>query len=243
MSLLSCILHFSLKHIGIATIYYITFFYIYYGTKIGIKRDNENAYNEARIKELELNNNDINNNNNNSIKKTNNIAHSNSYAEILSASNISVDEDSNVNEILDIINVLQSLHIKGFFIYIIYITTIITIDIKILIDIYKNKNNNKYNIDNIYNDNIYNMEKDNNGEWIYKCPTIPYDGIFNLFEFLLLILLLLKIKTVLKYVYIFKLVKYLCYSGYVWIAMGPLINVMNYYINALYTLNKYYIIN
>jgi len=71
-----------------------------------------------------------------------------------------------------------------------------------------------------------NLEQDNNGEWIYTCPTLPFDEILNIVEFLFLILLIMKVKKVWNYKYIFSLTKYLSYTVLVWVAIGPLVNVI-----------------
>jgi len=99
---------------------------------------------------------------------------------------------------------------------------IFTIFISIL---YKYLENNNENLT---------IVQSNNGQWYYKCNLETADTIYSSIELLILILIMIKGKTVLLYEGVFKCNKYIVYSSSVGIVFGPLANVNIIYLFILY---------
>jgi len=109
MSLLSCNLHFSLKHIGIVMIYFIVFVFIYSGSKMGVDKNFEGSSINSKLgsskrisvigSSLRTSNSNVNLGSNSSINGSNsNIkALSNPNIKANSNSNINVASNSNIN--------------------------------------------------------------------------------------------------------------------------------------------------
>ncbi|OUM59930.1 hypothetical protein PIROE2DRAFT_63457 [Piromyces sp. E2] len=67
-----------------------------------------------------------------------------------------------------------------------------------------------------------------NGEWYYKCNLETFDIIYSSLELFILIIIMIKGRTVLLYEGVFKCTKYIVYSSSVGIVFGPLANMISY---------------
>jgi len=133
-------------------------------------------------------------------------------------SNSKMDSSNNMMEINDFvvkkIKKVNSLFYEVFTIYIIFFISIILIIFG---------NNKKFNNDK---NALVQNEK---GEWFYKCALEDYDLIYNLVEFFVFLILLIKGEKLIKYEGVFKCTKYITISMMIGIVIGPLINVKNIY--------------
>ncbi|OUM58405.1 hypothetical protein PIROE2DRAFT_64434, partial [Piromyces sp. E2] len=169
----------------------------------------------------------VSNSNNNIVTNSNDnkVSNSNENVISLSSSTLSVGDENDYNKILlKKIKYVHSLYVKGLFICLVFAVVIFVTITKAMID--ENKKDDEKEDDENYDSNNQHLEQDTNGEFIIKCPILPYDEILNLFEFLFIVLLLTKVKKSWNYKYIFRITKYLHYAVIVWIAIGPLTNVM-----------------
>jgi len=207
---LYCGLHNIFKHMGIELIYFVSLLYIYSGCLLGVdvivKKTNSNlalsSYSEIntlkKIEEL-LNNNNISSkisSSKDSIKKS-----ENSISEL--------NKNKKRYKFLKLLKRLRSLYIKGISMCIIFCIVNIFI-----VFIYIKKSNRDYQI-----------VQDNDEKWIFTCPFNDYDLIINIFEFLLVSLLLKDSKKLWTLTGVFKNSIYMGYGVIIWTATGPLINV------------------
>ncbi|ORX56013.1 hypothetical protein BCR36DRAFT_175699 [Piromyces finnis] len=234
----NCALYFLFKHIGIFTILCIFYIYVIMGSKLGIVNKQDNKYllvssnisleknkpYNVNANNYSYNDHNDNNNNNDNIEEINQqieiklsmIKSSNSN---LKKSKSSIDK-KNENKILKRnIKQVHSLIYEILFIYPIYIASIITV---IIFKYFKNENYNDANI-NYFNQN-------NDGYWSYQCPLNKSDFVYNLISLLLLIVVLSNGKTIINYECIFKCTRYITYSTYVFVVLGPLINIVGFVI-------------
>lgn len=201
-----CSLHLILKHAGIGLIYIILFIHIYSGIELGVKDSKD-----KKLKVISMN----------SDKDINEIYESLESLKIKRQSNIieskpielsvnSSRQNISFNEVMKNIKKTHYLYIEGLFLYTIFITiTIIYITTKT----FKYKSRNR-------------LEQDNSGYWLYMCPSEKYELIVNIFEFLFIFILLLKIKKLWNLKCIFKNTKYISYAIIIWTATGPFFNVL-----------------
>ncbi|ORX76881.1 hypothetical protein BCR32DRAFT_270995 [Anaeromyces robustus] len=67
------------------------------------------------------------------------------------------------------------------------------------------------------------------GKWHYECPLIRINLILSSIEFIFILYLLVLVMKTWNYIYIFKHIKYIGYSLFVWITIGPVINLISYF--------------
>jgi len=120
--------------------------------------------------------------------------------------------------------------VHSFYTEVIYLFIIINIINIMLIALYARKTD-KY------------LQVEYNNYWRYECPLNHIDVIANLITFTCIIYLLVIILKIWNYVYIFKFVRYISYSTFLWIVLGPITNVNIIYIYySCYYVKKYFII-
>jgi len=124
----------------------------------------------------------------------------------------------------------QSTFIEVHVIYPIYI--LITLLVSILIIINEKRTN-------IKGENII---QSRNGEWMYKCNNNNIDIIYHFLEFIVLLITLKKGLKILKYECVYKCTKFITYSSIIGIALGPLVNVIIFYMLILYIYIYIYIL-
>ncbi|ORX82768.1 hypothetical protein BCR32DRAFT_292411 [Anaeromyces robustus] len=73
-----------------------------------------------------------------------------------------------------------------------------------------------------------NQVKDINGRWMYKCSLYQFGFIIDILEFMLVLILILRIMKTWGYTYVFKCLKYIGIASIVWFTLGPLINILSY---------------
>jgi len=93
----------------------------------------------------------------------------------------------------------------------------------ILISFFEYMSNKK---DNDINNSII---KNKNNEWSYKCNLSNMDFAYNSLELIYFIVIAIKGNHLLEYENIFKITKYITYSLWIGIILGPLVNVIYYY--------------
>lgn len=108
------------------------------------------------------------------------------------------------------IKTIYNYYVKYFFIYIIFMIILILVS---LIYIKQKK------------DDV----QEYNGKWRYTCSLTKMNLVMNSLEFFLLLYLLLKSLRMWNYIFIFKFYKNIGYSLFIWITLGPLINVILHY--------------
>ncbi|ORX65789.1 hypothetical protein BCR32DRAFT_250582 [Anaeromyces robustus] len=224
----NCALNFLLKHSGILLIYVMFFTYIYTGYELGmdykeLERLNLNIFKsetnicnneEIRVQtknkrqtiresilfniEKELNNFGTNHDNDNKKKK--------------STSKVSVDKKSDMEILSNLNKNVFEVHNICMEVTIMYFITCIIILFSVIICKYK--------------DIKYYQELD--GKWRYQCSLTNMENIMNLFEFIIIIYLIVLFIRVLHYTYVFKVLRYIGYSSIIWITMGPLPNLISY---------------
>ncbi|OUM67184.1 hypothetical protein PIROE2DRAFT_5452 [Piromyces sp. E2] len=87
---------------------------------------------------------------------------------------------------------------------------------------------NEYNGNqNDINSNNENEDQSENGEWFYQCNVDTPNIIYNTFELLAIVVILLKGKYVLSMDCVFEVTKYITYSSILAIFIGPSIQVRN----------------
>jgi len=74
-----------------------------------------------------------------------------------------------------------------------------------------------------------NIAKDKNGEWCYKCNLEQVDLVYNLIDVMALFIIFLIGRKTIKNECIFNCLKYIFYSFYVLITMGPTVNVKYFF--------------
>lgn len=116
---------------------------------------------------------------------------------------------------------VHSLFYEVLFIYAIYILSMI-----IIIIFYYFKNTNKkvddYNINDNENDHIV---QNKNGKWSYQCPLNDADLVYSTISLLFFNIVSINGKKISNYECIFKCTKYITYSTYISVTIGPLANV------------------
>jgi len=84
--------------------------------------------------------------------------------------------------------------------------------------------------------------QDSDGHWRYNCPLVSFDLIMNLIEFILISYLILLFLKQHNHTLTFKCVKYIGYSAFVWITVGPVANLISY-ISIYNRSNSYFLYN
>jgi len=75
------------------------------------------------------------------------------------------------------------------------------------------------------NDNKIIIVQSENGEWYYKCNMETVNFIYDIYEAILAIIIIVKGRNIISYNCIFKNVKFMIYSIIIGIVFGPIINV------------------
>ena len=210
-----CAFHFLLKHIGFGLVCFVLLIHIISGVELGSMN-----FDDEKPLALSLSSD---NGSDGSIS-----ASLESFKE-RACSNIgnsvplpmnTMEENQKLKSIFKTIKKTHYLYVEGLFIYFIFIISLI---------LYININFIKYH----RNDHF---EQDYNGEWLYTCSTDTYENILNIFEFFFIIILFSKSKKLWNLNGIFTNTKYISFAVIVWIATGPLINVIN--MIYIYSVNK-----
>ncbi|ORX57716.1 hypothetical protein BCR36DRAFT_134005 [Piromyces finnis] len=96
----------------------------------------------------------------------------------------------------------------------------------------------------IKGDSFYYVQGQNE-KWYYESPLKSNDIVFNIIEFIISIILALKLKKISKYECIFKTIKYIYIVVIIIITIGPLIDVIGFYVlkNIIYQVLFNYITN
>ncbi|OUM60243.1 hypothetical protein PIROE2DRAFT_14061, partial [Piromyces sp. E2] len=142
------------------------------------------------------------------ISKKNVILKSKVNESIKSTDNIEINED-----VLKKIRKIQSVFVEEIVFY-----SVILI-IFIIIIFFKGNNDNSV-LDLKNENNLQNK----NGEWSYECSLENIDVLFNLMEFIILLLILIKGNQLLNFENVFRCTRYITYSSIVGIITGPTIN-------------------
>lgn len=103
------------------------------------------------------------------------------------------------------------LFVHSTLIEIIFIYIVLTMNFLIVIIIFSKKEIDEF--------------QDIDGHWRYSCPLISLDLIMNLIELILISFMILLFLKQYNHTLTFKCVKYIGYSGFVWITTGPVVNV------------------
>ncbi|ORX53798.1 hypothetical protein BCR36DRAFT_253704, partial [Piromyces finnis] len=90
----------------------------------------------------------------------------------------------------------------------------------------------------IYYEKTYslNIVQNESGEWYYKCTLETMDFIYNIFEMMYIIFIIIKGKNIIYNNCIFRCIKNIMHSMIIWIVFGPLINIIGF----LFLQNKRY---
>lgn len=83
----------------------------------------------------------------------------------------------------------------------------------------------KYRENNDILNNISHLTQNKDGKWTYKCGLESHNIIHYFIDFILLLIVLIKGRKIVKYNCIFTCTKYITYSSFIALALGPLINV------------------
>jgi len=138
-------------------------------------------------------------------------------------------EDNDQNKyIVKSIKNAHSSFVRAFLFYIFYSLLIL---ITSIVSIIYNKNINEPNYD-------YYLVQNSNGLWTYTCNLESTDLVFNVIDFFILLVVLIKGKNIIYYKLIFKCTQYITYSSLIAIILGPLTNVIKNFYYFYSFLNK-----
>jgi len=161
------------------------------------------------------------NDNNNGLTSDNNINKQKS----MNNTNDEQSKHKRYNHIKRSIKQIHATLIEIYSLYPIYFCSII-----LLVVIY-------YFIDNNSNDNIIQTNID--GKWIYQCNIEDSTIIYNIINFFMLLVILINGKKNAKFECVFKCTKYITYSIYVGIVLGPGVSIVN---NVIFDNQRYLMI-
>ena len=207
-----CVFHLILKHAGFGLIYLVLLIHIISGVELGtvnIGGEKPIVFSLSSDKESGIS----------SISESLESFKEKRCSSIINSIPLpmnTMEENQKLKSIFKSIKKTHYLYVEGLFIYFIFIISVLFYIIIKFIKLHQSDH----------------FEQDHNGLWLYTCSTDTYENILNIFEFLFIIILLSKIKYLWNLNGIFKNTKYISYAVIVWIATGPLINVI--YIRYIY---------
>jgi len=232
---MNCSLKFIFKNIGIFTIFTIYLSYVILAMNLGLDKNSKNIklflvnsqasstenINEKTVtsgSQLSINSlnskHNNNNNNNNKIKENNQnieiILNQNNFIETYNKNNLK-SKNKKKEKLLERINEIHSTFVKVIFIYPLYVFSTLFF----VIYYYINKSN--------ISDN--NIIQNSDGYWNYKCDLEMIDFTNDIIHFILVIILFINYNKIVNYECIFKIIKYIYYSMFIVLTMGPIINV------------------
>jgi len=243
-----CSWNFIFKHFGISSMMLILYLYIIQGFSLGVKvlkKGKDNKYyriksaidfmmygNEIKIvinDAPDINSDDNDDGKCDSItykKKFKNQRKSYFITNNSGSLNFSHENEDDFNCVNDILMKAEkhanSSTIEALLVYLIYIFVIFFILI-----LYKwkdRKDEKKYN-ENEDNYLEHNLIQNTNGEWSYKCDLENVNIFFDIIGLIMLVIILIKGKQMNHYECIFSCIKYITYSCFVGIVLGPIVNV------------------
>eukprot|EP00833_Pecoramyces_ruminatium_P015546 jgi/Orpsp1_1/1189578/evm.model.d7180000073013.1 len=228
-SFLECSVNFILKNIGISLILFINYINIAIAYKLGIKKNETDV--RFRFKDEENPKNNLySDSEDNSKENYSDEDNETKYLSMISKKSTLIKtntdeknsssfylEDIERNCYSKIISTQQHLRktiiFYSFYIFIVFLTVII-------VYVKKHRNINKENF----------MVLSNNGEWFFYCRLERSNLIFNMAYILSFVFLRSFGRMVSYHEYIFKYITYISYSGFIFLATGPIINVFSYII-------------
>jgi len=213
---LGCLLNYIFKHMGISLILYTFYFYISQSYIVDIKKryqyklnknigENNIFLSSSFIEDVSIPikskiENENENENDENRKESLNSKFSNESNESIDIpdKNASIKKNYKQNSLKEII---ENISIYYFILF-------------IMIIIYHFNNTNRMKL--VFSGKNY---------WLYKCNMENLDLILNLFDLIILIIIILKGKDVFFCDCFFSILKYIIYSSLICIAIGPIINV------------------
>lgn len=234
-SFLECSVNFILKNIGISLILFINYINIAIAYKLGIKNETDVRF---RFKDEENPKNNLySDSEDNSKENYSDEDNETKYLSMISKKSTLIKtntdeknsssfylEDIERNCYSKIISTQQHLRktiiFYSFYIFIVFLTVII-------VYVKKHRNINKENF----------MVLSNNGEWFFYCRLERSNLIFNMAYILSFVFLRSFGRMVSYHEYIFKYITYISYSGFIFLATGPIINVNSHFL--IFKINKY----
>lgn len=224
----SCASNIFLKHNGISIIITIFFLYIFTGYELGMSYEKVNNLN-INLFLMNLNSNSLDNfdfNNNNKYSNTNtNINIEKELNAINSIYNIKdthksskYNSNENINNNKNEQNIMKIINKKIYYIHSVHVEAIILHFFILSFLIFGIFYYNKYNNDNDI--------QERNKKWRYQCPLIKFDLLMNIIELIIINFMLFIIIKIWNYTYIFKYIKYIGFSLFIWVITGPLSDVI-----------------
>lgn len=201
-----CANYIFIKHLGISLITIICYIYISYGFLLGSQieqNDDDDDYPDDKI----THNSNTDSKEGSYVDRFNNKRCTVRYSK--NESIVINDANDNANTILWI----RQKNATSLLMEIIYIYPIFVIALLLIIIYYKN------------NESDNSIVQGSNDQWFYKCDLENIDFILNSVYLMIHIQLLLKGLKTSKYDYIFRCTRYITYSMYFSIFLGPSINV------------------
>jgi len=221
-----CSLNFIFKHIGISLPLVILYINVMLGSGLGMKNDNKFQF----ISDANLDNDCISNQNNNTLNNfadkcsiqynnNNNNNNNNKNNNLLDNSKKSISDRIAYmpinDEISNKIRSVKSQFITIVLLYFVFVMIIFTI-------VFYTYNENDKDKSNLIVD-----VQDRNGNFIYGCKLENFDLTLYLLCFYIYVIIIIKVRRILMYNYIFICIKYIIYISIYGIVFGPVVNVIN----------------